>query len=102
MLQKAGWFEFLMMFHGHNLQVARAFALSFDGKSADIGDVMMHIDEALIARATNLPLKGEQWFKTKRVRNIPWSEFLVSPKQSIIQKVCPHPLSKRNGNFFYG
>jgi len=25
------WFDFLLMFHGHNLQVARVFTLSFDG-----------------------------------------------------------------------
>jgi len=39
-LKKTGWFEFLMMFHDQNLQVAKEFALSFDGQFANIGDIV--------------------------------------------------------------
>lgn len=31
LLREVEWFDFLLMFHGHNLQVARVFTLSFDG-----------------------------------------------------------------------
>jgi hypothetical protein len=50
-LKNTGWFEFLMMFHDQNLQVAKAFALNFDGQSANIGDIVLQVNEAMISRA---------------------------------------------------
>jgi hypothetical protein len=31
-------------------------------------------------RVTNFPLKGEFIYKTKRVKEIPWFEIMVSPE----------------------
>jgi hypothetical protein len=68
------------MFNEYNLQVTRAFSLSFDGQSAKIGDFELKLNEEMIAKETNFPLKGECWSKTKRVKDIPWSEILISSK----------------------
>jgi len=68
MLKKSGWFEFLMMFHGQNRQVAESFVLSFDGQYAKIRDIILQVDEAMISRDTKLRTKGERWSKTKRIK----------------------------------
>jgi hypothetical protein len=78
--EKLGWFKFLMMFHGHNLQVTRYFSLNFDGRSSRIGDIILQLDEAIISKATKLPAEGERWSKTKRIKDIRWSMFLTSSK----------------------
>jgi len=49
----------------------------------------LHIDEELKARVTKLPLKGECWSKTKRVKGIPWFEILVSPELKYDYKDMP-------------
>jgi hypothetical protein len=73
LLQKVGWLEFLMSFHGHNLGVARDFSHNFNGWVTRIGDIEMQVDEAMIAEATHLPLKGELWSKNMQAKDIPWS-----------------------------
>jgi hypothetical protein len=71
--EKVGWLNFLRMFNGHNAQVTKDFAQTFNGEHAKIGDIELQLDEEIIARATKFPLKGECWSKTKRVKDIPWS-----------------------------
>jgi hypothetical protein len=68
------------MFNGYNPQVTRVFSLNFDGQSSKIGDFELNLNEGMIAKATNLPLKGECWSKTKRVKYIPYFEILISSK----------------------
>jgi len=62
------------------MQVTKAFALRFNGKSAENGDVEFQLDEVFVSKATGLPVKGENSFKTTRVKDIPWVEFISSPK----------------------
>jgi hypothetical protein len=47
------------MFNGHNAQVTKDFARTFNGEHAKIGDTKLNLDEETIARATKFPLKGE-------------------------------------------
>jgi len=62
------------------MQVTKSFALRFNGKSAENGDVEFQLDEVFVSKATGLPVKGENSFKTTRVKDIPWVEFISSPK----------------------
>ena len=54
-LSQVGWLEFIQSFNGFNLEVARAFANTFDGAKAKIGDVQIQVTEEFIAKATSLP-----------------------------------------------
>jgi hypothetical protein len=47
-----GWDVFLKKFEGYNLQVAKAFAQTFDGFRAKVGDVQLEITEDFISRET--------------------------------------------------
>jgi hypothetical protein len=69
--ENVGWLNLLHMFNGHNAQVTKDFARTFNGEHAKIGDTKLNLDEETIARATKFPLKGEFWSKTKRVKEIP-------------------------------
>jgi hypothetical protein len=48
---------------------------------------------------TKFPLKGECWSKTKRVKDIPWSEILVSPECKYNYKGMPISLVKEKWHF---
>jgi hypothetical protein len=100
--QKVGWLDFLRMFNGYNSQVTKAFALSFNGEYAKVGDIELQINEEMIARVTKLSLKGECWSKTKRVKEIPWSEILISPECKYDYKGMPISLVKEKWHFLLG
>jgi hypothetical protein len=78
--ERVGWLNFLCIFNGYNVQVTKSFAQTFNGEHTKIGDIELQLDEQIIVRVTKLSLKGECWSKTKRVKEIPWSKILVSPK----------------------
>ena len=59
-----GCYKFFQKKQGFHLQVAEAFALSFDGSKAVIGKEEFLIDETLITEVIELPSIGEKWFKT--------------------------------------
>ena len=63
LFEKIDWKLFFCGFSGHNEEVTRRFALSFDGNFAQIGDLQLVIDEEFISKATKLPQTGERWFK---------------------------------------
>lgn len=42
-LRRTGWLNFFEKFNGHNVEVSKAFALSFDGEQAQIGNLTLHI-----------------------------------------------------------
>jgi hypothetical protein len=56
------------------------YARTSNGESTKIGDIELQLDEEVISRVINLPLKRECWSKTKRVKDISWLEILVSPE----------------------
>jgi hypothetical protein len=88
-LKAHGWDVFLKKFEGYNLSVAQAFAQTFDGFRAKVGDVQLEITEDFISRVTGLPLKGEKWFKNAKMEDVPWSLFMVSRKSTCCPKGIP-------------
>jgi len=77
------------MFHGHNAQVTKSFTRTFNAEHTKIGDIELQVDEEIIAIVTKLPLKGACWSKNKRVKKIPWSEIMFSPKCKYNYKAVP-------------
>jgi hypothetical protein len=53
-LQAHGWDIFIRKFEGYNLVVAQAFAQTFDGFRAKVGNLQLEVTEDSIARATGL------------------------------------------------
>ena len=86
MFKNAGCFNFCKKLDSFHQQVAEAFALSFDGKKACIGQDEFQIDEALIAEVTELPTTGERWFKTTVIKNIEFRSYLKPEHQGLIWK----------------
>jgi len=76
-LSQFSWLGFIESFNGFNLEVAKAFAKTFDGTKAKIGIVQIQVTEEFIAKAPSLPRKGEKWFKNMKVANIPWRSLLI-------------------------
>jgi hypothetical protein len=93
-LKAHGWDIFLRKFEGYNLAVAQAFAQTFDGFRAKVGDVQLEVTEDFIARATGLPQEGEKWFKNAKLEDVPWSLFMVSHESTCCPKGIPINLLK--------
>ena len=67
LLKKVRWLRFIQKFKGHNKEVTKAFARSFDGQIVEIGDLKFTVTKATVAAATGLPQEGERWFKNRSV-----------------------------------
>jgi len=65
LFKAAGWHRFLSKFFGENIVVAQAFAQSLDGKTVTVGSRTFEMTKLVIARATQLSIDGETWFKAK-------------------------------------
>lgn len=59
LLKKAKWLCFIQKFKGHNKEVTKAFAWSFNGQMMEIGDLKFTVTEASVEAAKNLPREGE-------------------------------------------
>jgi hypothetical protein len=70
-LKIQGWDVFLKIFEGYNLQVAQAFAQTFDGCREKIGDTQLELTEGFVSEAIGLPSTGEKWFKNSRIEGVP-------------------------------
>ena len=68
------------------MENSRAFAASFDGMKAQIGDVELRMTEEFVSRAIGLPRVGERWYKGKHVKNYDWKEFLTPANQQMKYK----------------
>jgi hypothetical protein len=53
-----GWDRFIKLFEGFNLKFSQAFAQTFDGGKAKIGDLQLEVTEDYIAEATRFPQEG--------------------------------------------
>lgn len=53
LLKKAKWIGFIQKFKGHNKEVTKAFARSFNDQVVEIRDLKFTVIEASIAAATN-------------------------------------------------
>lgn len=92
-LRKANWLQFIQKFRGHNKEVTKTFARSFNDMEAEIGDIKFPVTEASIAAATELPQEGEQWFKNKDFDERAWRIILCNPGMDITVFKCGIPVS---------
>jgi hypothetical protein len=88
------WVKFIQSFEGFNLEVAQAFAKTFDGARAKIGDLQLQVDEESIAEATGLSREGDHWFKNLKIEGIPWHLLMISRKSRYDVKGTPIHLFK--------
>lgn len=96
-LQQIGWLNFIQKFHGHNLEVARQFAATFDGKRDVIGNLDLPVSRQSISEATGLLDEGEEWFKTGQIdkKVIPWNHFFKPKTPQDFGKGLPVKLLKK-------
>lgn len=81
--KQTGVFSYCEKLNTFHQQVAEAFAVTFDGRSAKIGKEEFIVDEAAIHEYTGFPRTGECWFKTTTPSNIEFRSYLL-PMQSDI------------------
>jgi hypothetical protein len=74
--------------------VAQAFAQTFDGTRAKIGDLQLEVTEGSIAEATGLPQEGARWFKNLKFEGMPWHLLMASKKSRYSAKGTPIVLFK--------
>jgi hypothetical protein len=75
--QTAGVFTYCEKLTNFHPQVAEAFAIAYNGRSAKIGKEEFIIDEASIAEFTGLPRTGDCWFKSTLPSNIEFRSYLL-------------------------
>jgi hypothetical protein len=75
--------EKLITFHQ---QVAKTFALSYDGRMAKIGREEIIIDEAAIDEYTGLSRMGDYWFKTSSPSNVEFRSYLLPVHKALTWK----------------
>ena len=83
LLKKAKWLCFIQKFKGHNKEVTKAFARSFNDQVVEIGDLKFTVTEASIAAATDLPQEGERWFQNKILDEQAWRIILRNPGMDV-------------------
>jgi len=71
---------------GYNLEVAQAFAQSFDGSKANIEDLQLEFTEGSIGQVTRLSKEGDQWFKNIKIEGVPWHLLMDSKKARCFRK----------------
>ena len=49
------WINFFEKFNGHNEQVSMAFAETFNGEIARVGNLQIRLSEDILAQVTGLP-----------------------------------------------
>jgi hypothetical protein len=78
-----GWIKFIQSFEGFNLEVAQAFAKTFDRTKAKVGDIQLQVSEESIAEATGLSQEGDRWFKNLKIDGIPWHSLVGLQKVTL-------------------
>ena len=53
-MSRFGWLEFLRKFSGFNMAVSKAFAESFNGFNAQVGDIELRLTEEFISQSIGL------------------------------------------------
>jgi hypothetical protein len=76
------WFKFCCTFQGHHEEISMLFANNFDGFQTQVGDVIIHVTEHSIAVTCHLPVKGERWWKKRRLPADLCNQFLVAEHQN--------------------
>jgi hypothetical protein len=93
-LEKHRWLAFIRKFDGYDRTVARKFALSFDGCRAKAGDVHLEITEEFLSQATRLPVKGQNWSKSCKVDDVPWTLLFTSRTVNSCNRGLPAKMLK--------
>ena len=70
-------------FDGFNKEVAKLFAINFDGVKVEIRDIKFAVTKSLIVEAIGLSRVGEKWFKIKGIEGEEWKTFLKTPSMDI-------------------
>jgi hypothetical protein len=86
MFKEAGCYRYCEKLQGYHQGVAEAFAKRFDGEKVTLGPLVMQIDEASVAAATEMPGQGERWFKTTITKDIEFRSYLKPEFKCIIWK----------------
>jgi hypothetical protein len=86
LFRDAGCYKFCQKLQSSHQQVAEAFALTFDGRKAVIGQDEFQVDEALIAEVTKLPRTGENWFKTTVTKDVEFRSYLKPEHKCLVWK----------------
>ena len=86
MFKDAGCYRFCEKIQGSHQQVVEAFALIFDGRKVVLSKEEFQVDEALIAKVTELPRTGENWFKTTIPKNVEFRSYLKLEHKNIVWK----------------
>jgi hypothetical protein len=77
--QRAGCLSFCQNMQRGHPEVAKLFALNFDGKKTRVGDLEFEVTETSISTATGIPISGEKWFKAM-VLSSPFVKYLFNPE----------------------
>ena len=82
----ADCYRFCEKIQGSHQQVAKAFALSFDGSKALIGKEEFLVDESLITEVIELPRIGDKCFKTTITKNVEFISYLKPEHRDVVWK----------------
>ena len=74
--RQVGCLRFCQKLEGFHVQVARDFALNYDGIKSKVGPLEITISPDSIAQATKIPRFGEQWFKSMKFQLVNCDDFL--------------------------
>jgi hypothetical protein len=74
--QRVGCFNFCQKMQRGHPEVAREFALNFDGTKTKVGTLELEVSEETIATTTEIPNTGERWFKSMNLNATFSKEFL--------------------------
>jgi hypothetical protein len=76
--QRVGCLSFCQNMQRGHPEVARQFALHFDGIKTKVGNLEFEVSEASIATTTEIPNTGERWFKSM-ILNASFSKDFLKP-----------------------
>jgi len=74
--KRAGWLGFLQCLKGYHTEVAMAFAKSFDGYEAKIGELTLFVSEYSIAELAEMELGGKRFTKKGSIDEVAAKKIL--------------------------
>jgi hypothetical protein len=73
--QRIGFLDFFQNIQRGHLELARKFALNFDGTKTKVGTIELEVSKAIIVVATEIPNTGERWFKCMTLNATFYKDF---------------------------
>jgi hypothetical protein len=93
-LEDFGWIPFIRKFDGYDITVSRQFSLSFDGYRAKVGDVHLEVTEQSLSSAIGLPVEGQKWSKSCKVKDVLWTLLFQSRTVNSCDRGLPAKMLK--------